>query len=204
MNAPKPTLTIIAGANGVGKSTFTRATSEALQVIVIDPDAEARRVQPDNPEAAAIAGGRQAIKRARAYLENNQSFAVETTLSGNTYLRMMAEAKRRGWQVNLIYVGVDNVQNSIERVAQRVAAGGHNVPEADIRRRYARSLANLPMAIQQADYASIFDNSTRVGYRKILTIENGKVTEQVSELPEWIVTALPQAFIEPNQNKSIQ
>ena len=49
MNAPKPTLTIIAGANGVGKSTFTRATSEALQVIVIDPDAEARRVQPDNP-----------------------------------------------------------------------------------------------------------------------------------------------------------
>ena len=204
MNAPKPTLTIIAGANGVGKSTFTRATSEALQVIVIDPDAEARRVQPDNPEAAAIAGGRQAIKRARAYLENNQSFAVETTLSGNTYLRMMAEAKRRGWQVNLIYVGVDNVQTSIERVAQRVAAGGHNVPSEDIRRRYARSLANLPMAIQQADYASIFDNSTRVGYRKILTIENGKVTEQASELPEWIKTSLPQEFIEPNQNQSTQ
>lgn len=204
MTAPKPTLTIIAGANGVGKSTFTCATSEALQVIVIDPDAEARRVQPDNPEAAAIAGGRQAIKRARAYLENNQSFAVETTLSGNTYLRMMTEAKRRGWLVFLFYVGVDNVQTSIERVAQRVAAGGHNVPEEDIRRRYARSLANLPIALQQADYASIFDNSIRVGYRKILTIENGKVTEQASELPEWIKTSLPQEFIEPNQNQSTQ
>jgi predicted ABC-type ATPase len=68
-----------------------------------------RQLRPDNPEAAAITGGEQAIKRACAYLDNSQSFAVETTLSGNTYLRMMVEAKSRGWQVNLIYVGVDNV-----------------------------------------------------------------------------------------------
>lgn len=195
MTAPKPTLTIIAGPNGAGKSTFTRAIQEALQVPVIDPDREARRLQPDNPEAAAIAGGKQAIKRARVHLENGESFAVETTLSGNTYLRMMAEAKRKGWLVFLIYVGVDNVQTSIERVAQRVAAGGHNVPSDDIRRRYARSLANLPIALQQADYASIFDNSTRFGYRKLLTIENGRVTEQASELPEWIKNSLPQEFI---------
>lgn len=195
MTAPKPTLTIIAGPNGAGKSTFTRAIQEALQVPVIDPDREARRLQPDNPEAAAIAGGKQAIKRARVHLENGESFAVETTLSGNTYLRMMAEAKRKGWLVFLIYVGVDNVQTSIERVAQRVAAGGHNVPSEDIHRRYARSLANLPIALQQADYASIFDNSTRFGYRKLLTIENGRVTEQASELPEWIKNSLPQEFI---------
>jgi predicted ABC-type ATPase len=204
MTAPKPTLIIIAGPNGAGKSTFTRATQEALQVPIIDPDLEARKLRPDNPEAAAIDGGRQAIKRARAYLGNNESFAVETTLSGNTYLRMMAEAKQKGWQVNLLYVGVDNVQTSIERVAQRVAAGGHNVPEADIRRRYARSLANLPVALQQADSTSIFDNSTREGYRKVLTIENGRVTEQASELPEWLKASLPQEVIEPNQSKSTQ
>ncbi len=71
---------------------------------------------------------------------------------------MMVEAKTRGWQVNLIYVGVNNVHISIERVAQRVAAGGHNVSQEDIRRRYTRSLTNLPIAIQQAGYASIFDN----------------------------------------------
>lgn len=110
MTEAKPTLTIIAGPNGSGKSTFTRATLEALRVPVIDPDAEARLLRPDAPEEAAIQGGRQAIKRARAYLENNESFAAETTLSGNTYLRMMAEAKQKAWQVNLIYVGVDNVQ----------------------------------------------------------------------------------------------
>jgi predicted ABC-type ATPase len=204
MTAPQPTLTVIAGSNGAGKSTFTRATQEALRVPVIDPDREARQLRPDNPEAAAIAGGKQAIKRARTYLDNDQSFAVETTLSGNTYLRMMAEAKSRGWQVNLIYVGVDNLQISIERVAQRVAAGGHNVPEEDIRRRYTRSLANLPIAIRQADSASIFDNSTREGYRKILTIENGRVTERTRELPKWIIAALSQEFIELNENQSTE
>lgn len=204
MSAPQPSLTIIAGPNGAGKSTFTRATQESLLFPVIDPDTEARRVRPDDPAAAQIAGGKQAIKRARAYLENNQSFAVETTLSGNTYLRMMAEAKRKGWQVNLIYVGVDNVQTSIERVAQRVAAGGHNVPSEDIRRRYARSLANLVVAIQQADSTSIFDNSTKRGHRQLLTIAQGRVTEQASELPEWIKAALPLEFTEPNQNQSTQ
>ncbi len=193
MTAAKPTLTIIAGPNGSGKSTFTRSTQEALGVPVIDPDSEARKLRPDNPEAAAIAGGRQAIRRARAYLENNESFAVETTLSGNTYLRMMAEAKRRGWQVNLIYIGVDSVQTSIERVAQRVAAGGHNVAPEDIRRRYQRSLTNLSAALQQAERALIFDNSTAAGHQNLLTIENGRVIEQARELPQWIKAALSGA-----------
>ncbi len=195
MTPPKPILTIIAGPNGSGKSTFTRSTSEALRVPVIDPDLEARKLKPDNPEAAAVSAGKQAIKRARAYLDSGESFAVETTLSGNTYLRMMVEAKTRGWQVNLIYVGVDDVQTCIERVAQRVATGGHNVPQEDIRRRYTRSLANLLVALQQADSTSIFDNSTLFGYQKLLTLENEAVTEQASSLPEWIRTLLPQQII---------
>ena len=82
MTPPKPILTIIAGPNGSGKSTFTRATSEALRVPVIDPDLEARNLQPDNPEGAAVSGGKQAIKRARAYLDSGESFAVETTRGG--------------------------------------------------------------------------------------------------------------------------
>ncbi len=200
MTEPKPTLTIIAGPNGSGKSTFTRATQEALRVPVIDPDQEARLFRPDAPEAAAIVGGRQAIKRARAYVANNESFAAETTLSGNTYLRIMAEVKQKGWQVNLIYIGIDNVQTSVERVAQRVAQGGHNVPEEDIRRRYARSLANLPAALQQADHSLIFDNSTIKGHRQILTIENRRVTQKAPELPEWIKTVLPQEILAENQS----
>ncbi len=196
MTQPKPTLTIIAGPNGSGKSTFTRATQEVLRVPIIDPDQEAGQIRPDAPEAAAILGGRQAIKRARAYLANNESFAAETTLSGHTYLRMMAEARQKGWQVNLIYVGIENIETSIQRVATRVAQGGHNVPEEDIRRRYTRSLSNLSIAIQQADQILIFDNSTVSGYQQVLTIENGKVTQKVRELPEWLKTSLRQEYFE--------
>lgn len=89
------------------------------------------------------------------------------------------------------------METSIKRVAQRVAEGGHNVPEEDIRRRYTRSLINLPVALQQADRALIFDNSTQVGHRQVLTIENGIITQKARELPEWIKTLLPK-FIEEN------
>jgi predicted ABC-type ATPase len=190
-----PILTVIAGANGSGKSTFTRYTQETLGVPVIDPDLEARIIKPDAPQTAAIAGGKQALLRARAYLANNESFAVETTLSGNTYLKMMTQAKQKGWQVNLIYVGVNDVQINIKRVAQRVAQGGHNVPEPDVRRRYTRSLANLATAIQKADHTIIYDNSTAAGYQPVLTIEAGRVTKFIDELPEWIKSSLPPEFI---------
>ncbi|PSB10644.1 hypothetical protein C7B62_08685 [Pleurocapsa sp. CCALA 161] len=188
-------LTVIAGSNGSGKSTFTRYTQETLGVPVIDPDLEARIIRPDAPETAAIAGGKQALLRARTYLANEQSFAVETTLSGNTYLKMMTRAKQKGWQVNLIYVGVNDVQVNIKRVAQRVAQGGHNVPEPDVRRRYTRSLVNLATAIQKADYIIIYDNSTVAGYQPVLTIEAGRVTKFIDELPEWIKSSLPPEFI---------
>jgi predicted ABC-type ATPase len=195
MTSATSILTVIAGSNGSGKSTFTRYTQETLGVPVIDPDLEARIIRPDAPETAAIAGGKQAILRARTYLANEQSFAVETTLSGNTYLKMMTRAKQKGWQVNLIYVGVNDVQINIKRVAQRVAQGGHNVPEADVRRRYTRSLANLATAIQKADHTIIYDNSTVAGYQPVLTIEVGRVIKFIDKLPEWIKSSLPPEFI---------
>jgi predicted ABC-type ATPase len=191
MTPAKPVLTIIAGANGSGKSTFTRYTQKTLRVPVIDPDLEARIIRPDAPETAAIAGGKQAILRARSYLANNESFAVETTLSGKTYLKIMTQAKQKRWQVNLIYVGVNDVQINIKRVAQRVAQGGHNVPMSDVRRRYKRSLASLATAIQKADHTIIYDNSTATGYQPIITIEAGRVTKFIDELPEWIQSSLP-------------
>jgi predicted ABC-type ATPase len=192
MTIIRPTLTIIAGPNGSGKSTFTRNTRESLNVPSIDPDEEARKIRPEAPELASVAAGKQAIKLARNYLENNQSFAVETTLSGNTYLKMMREAKQKGWVVNLIYIAIDNVEVNIDRVAQRVIDGGHNVPIEDIKRRYERSLENLPIALQLVDNASIYDNSSPEGPQHLLTIENGRINQQVSDLPQWLTKVIPQ------------
>ncbi|BAZ09172.1 hypothetical protein NIES4071_09780 [Calothrix sp. NIES-4071] len=145
-----PRLIVIAGSNGAGKSTFTR-NAHSLNLPIIDPDAEARAINPDNPESIAVAAGKVAIRRAREYLSNNQSFAVETTLSGSTYLKMMRDAKAKGYETNLIYVGIDNVETNIGRVATRVLAGGHNVPDEDVRRRYERSLNNLPKVKENSE-----------------------------------------------------
>ncbi|MBD2772280.1 hypothetical protein [Iningainema tapete] len=114
---------------------------------------------------------------------------------------MMREAKQKGWEVNLIYIGIDNVEVNIDRVAQRVVEGGHNVPIEDIRRRYERSLQNLPTALQLADNISIYDNSSSVGHQNLLTIENGRINQQVPELPQWLTKALPSEIIATHQSQ---
>lgn len=181
----RPRLIVIAGPNGSGKSTFTRS-NQFSNLPVIDPDAEARAINPQNPELVAVAAGKAAIRRARVYLSNNESFAVETTLSGSTYLKMMRDAKVVGYETSLIYVGIDDVETNIGRVAIRVLEGGHNVPDEDIRRRYERSLNNLPKAIALADNVLVYDNSTDAGYQKVLTIIQGEITQRVEILPNWL------------------
>jgi predicted ABC-type ATPase len=95
-----PELMIIAGPNGAGKSTLTRLFTADMPVI--DPDAIAREIDSDNPESAALAAGRQAIDRARGYIQSGCSFIVETTLAGNTYLNLIHKVKALGWMTILI------------------------------------------------------------------------------------------------------
>jgi len=194
-----PKLTIIAGPNGSGKSTLTRYIKSNLDAPIIDPDAEARKINPSSPESALVAAGKQAIRLARDYLKNNQSFAVETTLAGSTYIKMMQQAKQQGYELNFIFVGINHVDTAIRRVAERVRSGGHNVPEEDIRRRYKRSLANLPIALQLADNAIIFDNSTNLGHQIKLTIENRKITQQFESLPEWLIMSVAQEQLQSSR-----
>ena len=76
-------------------------------------------------------------------IENGESFAFETTLAGRTYLRLVERLQYDGWQIELIYLALPNIEMSELRVAERVAHGGHNIPLSDIRRRFSRSLRNL-------------------------------------------------------------
>ena len=69
----------------------------------------------------------------------------------------------RLWIV-LVYIGTERVETNLGRIRDRVLAGGHNVPEEDVRRRYKRSFENLATALQRADYTILFDNSTEEGY----------------------------------------
>lgn len=158
-----PHLWVFAGPNGAGKSTLIRKIkiAERMPVVNADDIAEGlRRDHGDWGEAAIIThAGRQAIDQRNRCLDEGRSFAIETTLTGHSNLRLLCAARERGYKVNLIYVRIAGAELSNSRVTTRVAAGGHDVPEADVLRRYTRSVGQLLAAIVASDRVCIFDNS---------------------------------------------
>ncbi len=99
-----PNLTIFAGPNGSGKSTLTETLDPAIREHLLDPDAIAKRIDPEDPARAALMAGRETLRRTQEYLEAGASFAMETTLSSKNNLRTMQDAKARGFFVELIYI----------------------------------------------------------------------------------------------------
>ena len=179
-----PTLTVVAGANGSGKSTLTKFS--AGNTPLIDPDAIAREIDPENPVSAGISAARVALSLSQQYIQSECSFIVETTLSGKSYLNLMREVKLRGWFVTLIYIGIDNPSINVLRVGDRVQLGGHDVPKSDILRRYDRSLVNLNKAAKIVDRLTLYDNSTNVGHQLVATLENNRAIIYMEELPRWV------------------
>jgi predicted ABC-type ATPase len=123
------------------------------------------------------------------YIQSESSFVVETTFAGNTYIKLMREVKSRGWLVVLMYIGLDNPNMNVLRVADRVELGGHDVPIDDILRRYDRSLANLGKAAKIVDKLILYDNSTSAGHQILATIERNKTVIYVPKLPSWVAKA---------------
>lgn len=179
-------MTIVAGSNGCGKTSLTTFARASFQRIpVLDPDAVARSLQ----EAIAgtpsdIEAGKQVLRLADKLIEDGQSFTVETTLSGSTYLKMASKAKEAGFNIMVFFVGTSSVEINIERVKARVRKGGHDVPEEDQRRRYPRTLANIRKLLPLADLAVIFDNSTERGHALVAAGHPGFM-HPVEPLPEW-------------------
>jgi predicted ABC-type ATPase len=186
----RPRLTFIAGANGSGKTTLTRWNFERFKEIpLLDPDAVANTLHATAPSLLPMAAARHVLKSAGKHLKEGESFAVETTLAGKNYLQMMLDARSRGFEIVLVYIGTDNVEVNLARIRNRVLAGGHDVPEGDVRRRYRRSFENLPIALRRADQAILFDNSTDDGYR-LIAILSATGIQWFEPKPPWIRFAM--------------
>jgi predicted ABC-type ATPase len=179
-----PEIHIIAGANGSGKSTISKSISAQFNIPIVDPDAIARELNSANPENAAVAAGRIAIERVQSYIDKSIDFGLETTLSGNSYIKLMKVLKEAGWAINLVYIGIDDPEINIRRVEARVLQGGHSVPPEDIRRRYLRGLDNLIKVIPLAKVITIHDNSARE-FIPIATVENGILVSPVENHSDW-------------------
>lgn len=129
---------IIAGPNGAGKTTFARSflPAEAQCPRFINADLIAAGLSPFAPETAAIKAGRLMLKEIAESAERGDSFAFETTLSGLAYVRHIEDWKRRGYHIGLFFLALPTAEIAIARVAERVRQGGHDIPEAVIRRRF--------------------------------------------------------------------
>ena len=179
-----PVLTIVAGPNGSGKSTLVRSIEFEGRENFLNPDDIAAQLSPSHPQKAAFAAGRQVLERTQANLQAGISFAVETTLSSKQPLDTIRKAKDCGFYVNVVYVALNEPEKNILRVSERVALGGHDVPDEDVRRRYGRSLANAAEALRLAHEAVVYDNSG-LRHEKVLEVRDGVVTWRAAKMPEW-------------------
>ena len=138
-------LYIIGGPNGAGKTT---ASYSVLPKILyckefVNADEIARGLSPFNPESVAIEAGRLMLSRISELLGRNESFSIETTLSTRSYFRLIEKAHQQGYEVTLLFFWLKTPEQAIERVAERVSKGGHNIPQDIIIRRYHEGLDNL-------------------------------------------------------------
>lgn len=153
---------IIAGPNGAGKTTFAR---EFLPVdagcpIFVNADLIAAGLAPFAPETAAMQAARVMLDELARHFAARASFAFETTLSGRTYLRHIRTWRAAGYRVKLVFLQLDSADEAIARVAQRVRQGGHDIPQAVIRRRFDAGRRNFAEVYAPAvDAWVLYDNS---------------------------------------------
>jgi predicted ABC-type ATPase len=155
-------LYIIAGCNGAGKTTasFTILPEILNCKEFVNADEIAKGLSPFQPEKVSFESGRIMLKRINELLETNQNFAFETTLATKSYKSKVIEAKRKNYNVILLFFWLQNVDLAIERVKTRVIEGGHNIETEVIKRRYLNGIKNLfEMYLPIVDEAMIFDNS---------------------------------------------
>lgn len=149
----KPKFYILAGANGSGKSTISKVLLPTEGIEYINPDDIARELNPDDPVSVQIQAGKETLRRIDSLLSRGDSFAIESTLSGNGYLPVIKRAREAGYEVLICYTFVDSPEACIERIEGRVRKGGHFVPPQDVRRRYYRSKRNFLFKYTgEADY----------------------------------------------------
>ena len=157
-----PKLYIIAGCNGAGKTT---ASFTILPEILgckefINADEIAKGLSPFQPESVAMQAGRIMLARMDELLQKGETFAFETTLATKSYKQKIEWAQDNGYEVTLLFFWLDSPNIAKERVAQRVAEGGHSIPLETIERRYYNGIANLfTIYIDIVDICYIFDNS---------------------------------------------
>lgn len=208
---------VLAGVNGAGKSSIGGAALLARQVPYFNPDLAARTLLDSNPgltqelaNASAWECGRQGLEKA---LQEELNFAFETTLGANTLPDMLLTGARNGAQIHLWYAGLASPELHVQRVKERVQAGGHDIPEDKIRARYTSSRANLIRLLPHLASLRVYDNSIegdpKAGRRPqpvlLLHLEGGQIIAHIAldQVPQWAKPILAAAFEASRRGREI-
>jgi predicted ABC-type ATPase len=155
---------VIAGPNGAGKTTFGREflLKDTRVIHFVNADVIASGLSPLRPEMVALAAGRIFLRELDRLAKARADFAFESTLSGLVYLNRLKRWKAAGYRIEIVYLRLRSPQLALRRIAARVKQGGHNVPRADVLRRFDRSWTNFQKSYRLlADTWSVYDNSGR-------------------------------------------
>jgi predicted ABC-type ATPase len=187
MSTHTPTVIVLAGPNGAGKTTAApRLLRDALGVLeFVNADTIAQGLAGFDPDIAALEAGTVMFDRIRQLGVLGRSFAFETTLASRSLAPWINELIRTGYDFNLVFLWLPSAALAVQRVADRVRLGGHDVPEATVRRRYERGLQNFfrlyhPMATTWRMY-----DNTDIGNMRLIA-EGCRATVTIaSDRPLW-------------------
>jgi predicted ABC-type ATPase len=179
---------LIAGVNGAGKSTLYQILDYLQEMPRVNTDEIVKSFGDWRNPSDVMKAGKIAVKRIYEYFEQGVTFNQETTLCGRSIMKNILLAKQKGYSIELHYVGVNSVEIAKERIAYRVAHGGHGIPDSDVERRYIESLHQLTEVITMCDFVTFYDNSKV--FRRFAIYENGELIQQSDEVPDWYTIAI--------------
>jgi predicted ABC-type ATPase len=180
----RPIIVAVAGPNGAGKSTFFEAHLAPVGLRFLNADDLARELSLDAGTAAELAN-----QVRKELVEQSESFVFETVLSDPIADKVdfLSKAAARGYTVVMVFIGIDDASISEQRVAMRVAQGGHGVPPEKLSSRFPRTMKNLGRAIRKLPHVLVFDNSDLAQpFRKVAEFERGKAILLNEPLPRWL------------------
>lgn len=175
------TYTIVAGVNGAGKSSLTGVLRTEITNLgkIVDVDKIIAKCGGN-----VIEGGKKSIELIDDCLEKEVCFTQETTLSGHRVLNTVKRAIEKGYYVRLYYVGLNTVEESLVRIENRVKKGGHNIPDADVLRRFGKRFEDLMAVLQYCDEATFYDNEN--GFVAVAEYRNGDILQIGNIKPKWL------------------
>lgn len=167
----------------MGKSTLYQSLQSLQDMPRVNADEILREFGDWKNPRDVITAGKIAVKKIFQYFDEGITFNQETTLCGKTILNNIEKAKKRGYFIELHYIGVENVGIAKERVLERIKHGGHGIAEEDIERRYVDTYDNLKLILMKCDLTAFYDNT--IEFRRFAIYKNGNPVRVSHNVPIW-------------------